>query len=269
MRIYLMLYLDRIKSVYRFVLFFKRIPNLISPKRFTDFLLLKRIKWGPRSSFEIETADKYLLRSYVKNKLGDAYLPQFFGAFNSGSDIDFEKLNYPCVIKSNHGSGHVEILKSCPENKKDLVNKLNKWLSQEFPHWYRFINPKLICEEYLVDDKKDQPLEDFKFFVFNGAATFIEVDVDRFNGHKRSMYTRDWDLIEVIYNYPIGPKIEKPLHLEKMIKIAEALSNKKDFVRVDLYSSGEKIIVGELTHSPDAARMPFNPDSFDFEMYAK
>ncbi len=53
-----------------------------------------------------------------------------------------------------------------------------------------------------------------------------------------------------------------------MIKITETLSDKKNFVRVDLYSLGERIVAGELTHSPDAASMPFNSDSFDFKMYA-
>jgi len=49
-----------------------------------------------------------------------------------------------------------------------------------------------------------------------------------------------------------------------MLKVAESLSNNLDFVRIDLYSFSDRIVFGEITHSPNAGTMFFDPDDFDF-----
>ena len=58
--------------------------------------------------------------------------------------------------------------------------------------------------------------------------------------------------------------MEKPLHLEKLIKVAEDLSKDFPFVRVDLYMVKDKIYFGELTFYPWSGYVQFNPDSFDY-----
>ena len=266
---YATLWLDRIKSFYRFLIFHKRVPNIINPRRMTDLVLKKRLIWNPQSKIEIHTADKLSLRDYVAEHLGDGHLPKLYGVIEIGEKFNFDSFEYPCVLKSNHGTNHVLFLKSRNSfNEDETIKTVNKWLLDKwFPVWYRYISPKIICEEFLSTNKTfsiENVPNDFKFFVFNGKVEFICVDLGRFSGHKRSLFTRDWELIDVEYLYPKGGYLEKPYLLKEMIVSCETLAGSLNFVRVDLYLIGDKIIVGELTHSPDAGRMRFNPDSFDY-----
>lgn len=266
---YATLWSDRIKSLYRFVLFHKRVPNLLNPVRITDLILKKRLTWSRKSQIEIVTADKLNLRGYVKNNLGNGYLPKLYGVMQKGERFDFDSFEYPCVLKSNHGTSHVLFLESRDSfNEEKILGKVNEWLEEKwFPVWYRHIQPKIICEEFLSLNKKfsvEGVPNDFKFFVFNGKVEFVCVDLTRFNGHKRSLFTKDWELIDVEYLYPKGGDQKRPHMLEEMIEVSEKLAGPLNFVRVDLYLIGDRIIVGELTHSPDAGRMRFNPNAFDY-----
>ena len=48
-----------------------------------------------------------------------------------------------------------------------------------------------------------------------------------------------------------------------MRAIAERLSSEFAFVRVDLYSLGERIVVGEMTHYPTGGNKSFEPPDWD------
>jgi hypothetical protein len=48
-----------------------------------------------------------------------------------------------------------------------------------------------------------------------------------------------------------------------MITIAEDLSSKLDFIRVDLYTNESEVFFGEITVYPDAGYGKFSPSSFD------
>ena len=45
---------------------------------------------------------------------------------------------------------------------------------------YRDIKPTIFAEELLLDTTTGKPPMDYKFYCFNGAPIFIQVDVDRF-----------------------------------------------------------------------------------------
>jgi hypothetical protein len=51
-----------------------------------------------------------------------------------------------------------------------------------------------------------------------------------------------------------------------MIKIAEQISKKIEFCRVDLYDINDKIYFGEITFVPEAGRINFNPLKYDYEI---
>lgn len=95
----------------------------------------------------------------------------------------------------------------------------------------------------------------------NGEVRLVEVDVDRLTSHTQAFYSPDWHRLEV--TRPPCRDISRPVHLEAMIGMAQRLSSGTDFVRVDLYDLGDRIVFGELTHSPSAGQCPFRPPSFD------
>ena len=62
---------------------------------------------------------------------------------------------------------------------------------------------------------------------------------------------------------------QKPKNYEKMVTIAEILSNSFPHVRVDFYNVNGKIIFGELTFFNASGYVEFEPDQYDFEMGKK
>ena len=51
-----------------------------------------------------------------------------------------------------------------------------------------------------------------------------------------------------------------------MLSLAQELSRKFDFIRVDFYEVKNKLYFGELTHYPESGMGKFEPSSFDFEL---
>jgi len=51
-------------------------------------------------------ADKYAVREWVKEKIGEQYLIPLIGAWDRFEDIDFDRLPEKFVLKCNHGSGY-------------------------------------------------------------------------------------------------------------------------------------------------------------------
>ena len=92
----------------------------------------------------------------------------------------------------------------------------------------------------------------------------VQVDLDRFTGHRNAAFTPDWKRIQVRYLCPTveGP-VAKPTCLERMLKIAECLGAETDFVRVDLYEVNGRVYFGELTNFPCGGGIQFEPEEFD------
>lgn len=68
-------------------------------------------------------ADKYLVRDYVKEKIGDSYLINLLGHYSSPSEINYDILPNKFVLKCNHDAGSVIIIKDKNLIDKDIINK--------------------------------------------------------------------------------------------------------------------------------------------------
>lgn len=76
--------------------------------------------------------------------------------------------------------------------------------------------------------------------------------------------TSNWEMLDITYVYPQPNTIpRKPDHLDEMIKVAETLGEEFEFVRVDLYDLGERVVFGELTHYPQSGSGPFGSKEED------
>ena len=169
--------------------------NLDNPVTFNE-----KIQWLKLyNSIPIKTrlADKYLVREYVKNKIGKEYLIPLLGVYDKFEEINFGMLPDKFVIKCNHGSGYNIIVKDKSKlNLKDIQTKINNWMNINYPFvygmelHYRDIEPKIIIEEFMDDGTGD--LKDYKITCFNGKPELIWVDSDRFTNHKRNLYDLNW-----------------------------------------------------------------------------
>ena len=101
---------------------------------------------------------------------------------------------------------------------------------------------------------------------FGGKVKCIFTVTERFSGDglKVTFFDSDWNPLPFERHYPKSNKfIPKPYNLEKMIELAEQLSDNIPFVRVDFYESGGKIYFGELTFYPGSGFEEFTPKEWD------
>ena len=126
------------------------------------------------------------------------------------------------------------------------------------------MNPRIIAEEYM-EDESGVELKDYKVFNFNGVPYCIQVDFDRFSGHKKNLYTTDWTYMEMAFNFPTFPEhqIPKPDKLEQILQISRKLAQGKPFVRIDFYVTKNQVYVGEITFFPVSGHGKFTPDEYD------
>jgi len=242
--------------------------NLKKPELFTE--KLQWLKLYNRNPEHSRLVDKYDVRSYIEKQLGDGYLVPLLGVWDKFDDIDFSMLPDKFVLKCTHDSGGLVFCKdkgtfdfSAAKKKLDKHLKHNLfWNFREYP--YKHVRPRIICEEYMVDES-DSELKDYKLFCFNGDPRFIQVDYNRFIGHRRGIYDTEWNLLQFEMNYQNDPdvKIHKPVKLNDMINLSKLLSKQHYFIRVDFYSINDRIYIGELTFFPEAGFVLFDPPEYD------
>jgi TupA-like ATPgrasp len=251
-----------------FLYFNRRMPRFAHPVTFSD-----KVNWrivNDRRELLEWTCDKLSMKEYViKAALDGLRIPETIWF---GSDVrELQEIELPehWVLKPNHRSGLVHFGHGRPETEELLAltaNWLDTFESKYKGEWaYAKARPALVLEELLGTPGCPPP--DYKFFVFDGKAAAIQVDVDRHSAHRRRLYRRDWQPLEVRYgSYDLAPVIPKIASLERMLTIAERLGQLFDFIRVDLYDIEGVIGFGELTPYPGGGLERFVPATFDAEL---
>ena len=83
---------------------------------------------------------------------------------------------------------------------------------------------------------------DYKCMCFNGVPNHILVCSERNVKMKLFTYDLDWNKIDLLTSdYRSTEDIRKPQNLDLMIQYATQLSKGFDFVRIDLYDTGEHV----------------------------
>ena len=218
-----------------------------------------------------QLVDKYAVRQYVKEKVGEEYLNELIEVYDRTSAVDFDTLPEQFVIKAVHGY-HFNLI----VNDKSKLNRIKarflmrKWMSKNQYtrgglEWaYKGVKPRLIAEKYLSEIGKDD-ISDYKFFCFDGVPKLLHIDVDRGSVHKRAYYDMDWKKLPIKHDSIsfIEGEAKKPLNFNEMVEVASKLAGKFPFVRVDLYNLNGRIIFGEMTFYPADGRLAFIPDEYN------
>ena len=244
--------------------------NLKNPKSFNE--KLQWLKLHDRKPEYTRLVDKYEVRKYIAETIGAEYLIPLLGVYNSFQEIDFERLPNQFVLKPNHTSGDIFICNDKSMiNYSELENTINRWLKREY-YWvhrewpYKDVKPKIICEKLMVDESGKE-LKDYKFMCFNGRVKCSFVCLNRFSpqGLNVDFYDIDWNPMPFERHYPrSGTILPKPKNYEKMIELAEILSQNIPFLRVDFYDINGRIYFGELTFYPGSGFEEFTPEDYDY-----
>lgn len=253
---------------------FKKFLNWKKPKTLNEKILFLSLKTD--TSKWTNLSDKYKVREYVKDIIGEEHLVQLYQVNENINDIDFSSLPQKFVIKTNHGSGDIIIVKN-KENldfsniKKQIQNNLKPFYGNGGEKHYEKIKPLILFEELLENDleskKYSTSIIDYKFWCFNGKCQYIWVCSNRDkNGAEVLLYDTNWNSLPQysIFNnhYRRGKVIPKPSNLELMIHVAEKLAKPFPCVRVDLYNINNRIYFGEMTFTSLGGLMNFYTNEF-------
>lgn len=217
-----------------------------------------------------QLTDKFLVRSWVSSLIGKDYLIPLLGAWESPSDIPFNKLKPPFVLKMNESSGHNLLIKKQSDlNINTAKEMIAGWFSSNYAltagyelH-YEKIKPRIIAEEYLYEGPDG--LTDYRFFCFDGKPYAIWVDVGSgTKKHRRDVYNLNWELQPLLVNYDnLTEHKKRPEKLNEMIAIAEKLSQGFSHVRVDLYYIQNRIYFGEMTFTSQSGIGKWDPPEYN------
>ncbi|MGY3724750.1 TupA-like ATPgrasp [Granulicatella balaenopterae] len=212
-------------------------------------------------------ADKYRVREYVKEKIGEEYLIPLHLVTDKLTIEQWNQLPNSFVAKANHNSGPVQIVKDKRKaNAKEIIKELNNQLKIDYgiismEKYYSDIPRKIIVEEFLEGEATE-----YKFHCFNTDKIVLEkITKASVMSNMYDPYT--WEK----FNFTTGNEIdqndyEKPENYEKMIDIAKELSKDFEYARIDLYNIQGKIYVGEITFCENSGFGKITDEKWDYKL---
>lgn len=243
--------------------------NLDDPKDFNAKIQWLKVFYRPMILSRL--VDKYEVREYVIQTVGEKYLNELIGVYDKPFQVDFDKLPEKFVLKATHGYHFNLLVKDKNElNRKRARYLMYKWLSKNQYkrgglEWaYKHAKPRLIVEKYLEEIGKED-INDYKFFCFDGVPQLLHVDIDRGTKHSRAYYDMDWNKLPIKHDSIafIEGETKKPENFDEMVEVASKLAGKFPYVRVDLYNLNNKIVFGEMTFYPADGRLEFIPEKYN------
>jgi hypothetical protein len=247
---------DRLYAEKRFLKTFGRKLDLKNP-----VTLMEKIQWlklYDRRPIKTDLTDKYLVREYVQDKVGEQYLNPCYGVYESADELIPHLFDFPdkYILKATHGCGWNIIVNDPSSPTEGDLNELRNWLSTNYYYagreWcYKHIKPRIVCEELIEPVNPDLGIVDFNFFCFHGEPIFLYVALDPHGDYRYNIF--DQSLQQFPYVYPeskqLPEKLKRPADYDLMFEIVRRLSEGFSFVRVDLYFE-RKILFGEMTFYP-------------------
>lgn len=260
-----------IKWRYQFI--FKRKFHDDNPVTYNEKLNWLKIHYY--NPLYTELVDKAEVKKYVSERIGkDAVIPTY-GVWDKFDDIDFSSLPDRFVIKSTNGGGgsgvyickdKSKIDKACVKHLLEESMKTNFHIGREWVYYN--LKPRIIAEQFLSSNK-DTELKDYKFFCINGQVKFFKIDFGRFVEHHANYYTPEGRLLPFgEKSCPPDPTHKEimPCNLNKMVEIAEKLSQGIPLLRVDLYNVDGRIYFGELTFFPAGGSDALKPEEWEYKI---
>jgi len=245
-------------------------PSFNNMKYICDYFFF--LKNTPSTAKYNYFTDKDLVKTFISDVCGEKYVIPSLGIFSNIEQL--ENFSFPdkYIVKPTHMSGEILIKDGGALDKKE-IKMVEKWLKQDYSkisreYFYKNLTPKIIIEP-LMTYAGEIPF-DLKMFTINGICELIEIDSDRFNGHKRNLYDRNFNKLDVKLTFPAfsDEAFNFGIH-DEILEVAEKLGLFFPFVRVDLYLTDEGIKFGELSFSPGSGFEHFEPKEFGTELLQK
>lgn len=244
--------------------------DLRNPTSFNE--KLQWLKLYDRKDKYTIMVDKYAVKKYVADIIGDEYIIPTLEVHDSLAEINIARLPNQFVIKCTHDSGGLFIVKNKSEIDFEKIRaKLNGCLKTNYYYhgreWpYKNVKPRIIIEKYM-EDRNSKSMRDYKFFCFNGKpeVMYISEGLENHNTARMSFYDMDMNLIDCRRSdyCPLGYTPKKPKNFDKMKKFSAILSKDIPHVRVDWYEINGRLYFGELTFTTCGGMVPFADEKWN------
>jgi hypothetical protein len=236
----------------------RRLP--LKPHRlFNDFLF--KLKAGSEMMTPLRkfVTDKEFSKTYIEKLCPGSVTPTTLAILRTPEEIDAYCPDiFPVVIKPTHSSGQVVIATS----ESDYLNSkalLKDWLKHDYflitlERNYQHLDRKVMLESY-IDDVFDM---EGSVHCLWGEPKIISL-IDRKTKQRQSFDTN---------RVPLGVSLAFPLteftprswrFFDALMVNSRTLSSEFNYIRIDFYTDGERIVFGELTNLPAGARGRFYP----------
>lgn len=240
--------------------------NLQDPKTFGE--KIHYIKLFDRNPLYPTIVDKYSVRKFVSERIGDEYLNElYFSTTTNEKKIDLDKLPSDFIVKASHGWNMNSVVKGPIKQHEysQIAKKFDGWLTYDHSRihaeWaYGLATPRLLFEKYLGEN-----IADYKVYCFGGQARFVKVDANR-NDEQTTLYLDiGWQPL------PFGnPRVRRPKSipppptcLSEILVLSERLARDLRFVRIDFYEIQERPLFGEMTLYPSGGNIWFSPEEWN------
>lgn len=258
-------YADELKNWY--LLATGKVLSLDEPKTYNE--KIQWLKLYDDNPLKTRLADKYLVKEWVKEKIGEQYLVPLLGVWETFDEIDFSKLPDKFVLKANHGCGYNIIVKDKTKlNIKEAKEKFDRWMTTNFAFvnlemHYKRIKPMIIAEKYLENGQEE--LHDYQVWCFNGEPKYVMCIVNSQRDHKTIFYDTEWNRMPFTTSSNVCEKdIPKPENLDELLELAKKLSEDFKHVRVDFYRLYDgSFKFGEMTFTSGAGKSAWHPEEYD------
>jgi hypothetical protein len=244
-------------------------PRLNPPVSFNERILHRKIyDRDPRLRV---VSDKLAVRGLIEERVGKECVVPLLGVWERPREIAWHILPEKFVLKPNHASGFFAIVdRSVGVNKEKLTADAETWLSYDWfersLEWgYRGIPRRVLAEPFLYSSNGGAAPE-AQVFTFSGKAALIYVLV----GTRRSPERRGcWFDVT---GRQVGIKIKRIPYAEfqlsdgdrqRMVEIAERVSQDFDHLRVDFFIATTGLKIGELTPYMHGGLVPWDPPELD------
>lgn len=238
--------------------------NLCKPTTFNE--KMNWLKLHDHNPLYHTLADKYAVKQYVSQLIGDQYVIPLLGVWISYDEIDFDLLPDKFILKCTHDSGTYVICRDKSTFEKDKYKTLflaamkeDYFYAEGARQWsYKGIKPQIIAEKLLeVDDA--EALQDCKFWCFYGEPKYMYYSVKTTNIYE-NFYDMNHQPINIDHGFPRRtPEFEVPVEFETMKCLATQLSQNIPFVRVDFFYVKDKVYFAEYTFYDWGGMRPFAP----------
>lgn len=242
--------------------------DLEHPQTFNE--KMQWLKLYDRKPIYTTMVDKYAVKKYVSDIIGEEYIIPVIGVWDIFDEIDFRALPNQFVLKCTHDSGGLVIVRDknnldIAAVKKKIEKSLNSNYYRNAREWpYKNVKPQILAEKYM-EDKTCKNLVVYKFFTFSGEVKIIQViQNDKTQTESIDYFDNDWNLLDLRQNFPNSKQhLPRPETLDQMLNLAKRLSKNLPFVRVDLYEINGKNYFSEYTFYSDGGFVKFYPEEWD------